>query len=152
MVKVYGIICDESGRDILVGTGGTSGDNCAPRQGYHLPGGKPVGSEGPMQAFARELGEEFGDKAEGVLASVDIEPEPAFKSGEGWSERHFLVAVMRMPLTRWAGPVSGGCVRRYDSAFERVEVRSVQDVIDDGDGTPDRGWFADGLKEFLRRR
>ena len=168
MSKVYGIFCDASLDNLLVGTGGTVDGQR--RVGWHLPGGTIdgvdfKGARTPVPLvflhgqLAREVGEEFGAQRARLLDRYMATPLDKFglTLGSQFNEDlgvkvgghsvYFVVCQVAAPLREFVGQVRDGKNDPTDSSFDFVQAVGLHDALDEFRANSlATGWFADGVK------
>jgi hypothetical protein len=174
MSKVYGIFCDASLDNLLVGTGGTVGGQR--RVGWHLPGGTIDGAvfKGARTAvplihlhgqLAREVGEEFGAQRARLLDRYMATPLDRFgltlgsRRDEdlgvsvGGHSVYFVVCQVVVPLREFVGQVRDGKNDPTDSSFDFVQAVGLHDALDEFRANkPTTEWFADGVKYLNKHK
>jgi hypothetical protein len=160
MAKVYGIFCDESFKNVLVGTGGTSGKKQAKRKGYHFPGGTigdPISSKqfdlpALRQQMIVEVEEEFGKENGQILSPYIMRSTHCFFITMDGFLVYFLVCPLTLDMSMCTGDVRDGSTEACDSAFEQVHCVTMENaysLFSDHLGT---GWFGHGLKHVEQTR
>ncbi len=137
--KTYAIVHD--GNNLLVGTGGKSGGNRAPRRGNHLPGGTIDAGEEPLSAIVREIEEETGFTDITSDQTCKTFTVPAVKKVTFCVIRVLSVPDLAVTFKR------PEVVSDHDEPFEKVRSVSISDACQrdffNADDCTD--WFRDAL-------
>jgi hypothetical protein len=163
MSKVYGIFCDASLDNLLVGTGGTAGHLAQRRVGWHLPGGTidgvnfqgrstPVPLDQLHGQLWREVGEEFGAQRARLLDRFMARPLDKIGLSLDGHSVCFVVCALDVPLREFVGRVAEGAGGGADSSFEFVQAVGLLDALDEFRANASTGWFASGVKQVSKHK